>query len=31
MESNVLTQPDYPEKAAAGVVRGLEAYLRALH
>lgn len=27
LEASVLTRPDYPEKAAAGVVRGLEAYL----
>lgn len=30
LEMNVLDRPDYPEKAAAGVVKGLEAYLRSL-
>lgn len=29
LESSVLNQPGYPEKAAAGVVKGLEAYLSA--
>jgi N-acetylmuramoyl-L-alanine amidase len=27
LESSVLTQPDYPDKAARGVMKGLEAYL----
>jgi N-acetylmuramoyl-L-alanine amidase len=30
LESEVLDRPDYPDKAAAGVVKGLEAYLRSL-
>lgn len=30
LETNVLTRSDYAEKAAAGVVQGLEAYLRSL-
>ncbi len=30
LEKSVLDRPDYPERAAGGVVRGLEAYLKAL-
>lgn len=30
LEADVLDRPDYPERAAAGVVRGLEAYLETL-
>lgn len=30
LEKTVLDRPDYPEKAAEGVVKGLEAYLRSL-